>query len=132
MAKANRGGWTQMLWHPLLMTGPQIQGTTIGFLGFGRIAQAAFQRLVAFGIERAIYVTSKTGKPACKDYFGLIEKSSIQIEAARSLDQLASESDIVVVVVVVVVGCTLTPSTRHLVNKEFFDKMKKTSVIVII
>src|SRR4051812_46494956 len=39
IAKVTRGEWPQMPWHPLLMTGPQIRGSTIGFLGFGRIAQ---------------------------------------------------------------------------------------------
>ena len=124
MGKVNKGEWPQMPWHPLLMTGPQIRGTTIGFLGFGRIAQASLSRFLPFGIKRAIYLTSKPGQPAKEDHFGLIESGKIPIEPAKDWEQLASESD------VVIVGCSLTPSTKHLVNSAFFAKMKKLAVIV--
>lgn len=124
MSRVAKGEWPQMPWHPLLMTGPQIRGSTVGFLGFGRIAQASLQRLLSFGIKRAIYLTSKPGQPAREDHFGLIKNASIPIEPATSADQLAKESD------VVIVGCSLTPSTKHLVSTDFFSKMKKLSVIV--
>ncbi|EMD95591.1 hypothetical protein COCC4DRAFT_122770 [Bipolaris maydis ATCC 48331] len=124
IAKVARGEWPQMPWHPLLMTGPQIRGSTVGFLGFGRIAQASLQRLLPFGIKRVIYLTSKPGQPAREDHFGLLQNSSIPIEPATNADQLARESD------VVIVGCALTPSTKHLVSTDFFSKMKKLSVIV--
>jgi glyoxylate/hydroxypyruvate reductase len=124
MGKVIKGEWPQMPWHPLLMTGPQIRGTTVGFLGFGRIAQATLQRLLPFGIKNAIYLTSKPGQQAKDDHFGLIKDGRIPIQPAQDLDQLASSSDIVVV------GCSLTPSTKHLINASFFAKMKKLAVIV--
>jgi glyoxylate/hydroxypyruvate reductase len=124
MAKVIKGEWPQMPWHPLLMTGPQIRGSTVGFLGFGRIAQASLQRLLPFGIKRVIYLTSKPGQPVKEDHFGLIKNASIPIEPAKSADELASGSD------VVIVGCALTPDTKHLVSTEFFKKMKKLAVIV--
>ncbi|USP76172.1 uncharacterized protein yc1106_03446 [Curvularia clavata] len=124
MSKVAKGEWPQMPWHPLLMTGPQIRGSTVGFLGFGRIAQASLQRLLPFGINRAIYLTSKPGQPVKEDHFGLLKNASIPIEPATSAEQLAQESD------VVIVGCALTASTKHLVSTEFFAKMKKLSVIV--
>lgn len=124
MAKVIKGEWPQMPWHPLLMTGPQIRGATVGFLGFGRISQASLQRLLPFGIKRAIYLTSKPGQPVKEDHFNLIKNANIPIEPAQSADQLASESD------VVIVGCALTSSTKHLVSTDFFKKMKKLAVIV--
>lgn len=124
MAKVLKGEWPQMPWHPLLMTGPQIRGATVGFLGFGRISQAALQRLLPFGIKRAIYLTSKPGQPVKEDYFGLVKSASIPIEPAKSADELASESD------VIIVGCALTPSTKHLVSTNFFSKMKKLAVVI--
>lgn len=124
MSKVAKGEWPQMPWHPLLMTGPQIRGSTVGFLGFGRIAQASLQRLLPFGIKRVIYLTSKPGQPVKEDHFGLLTNPSIPIEPAASVDQLAQESD------VVIVGCALTPSTKHLVSTDFFAKMKKLSVVV--
>jgi len=124
IAKVTRGEWPQMPWHPLLMTGPQIRGSTIGFLGFGRIAQASLQRLLPFGIKRAIYLTSKPGQLVKEDHFGLLKNPTITIEPATSIDQLAKESD------VVIVGCALTPATKHLISSDFFAKMKKLAVIV--
>ncbi|KAJ4410879.1 hypothetical protein N0V91_001808 [Didymella pomorum] len=123
MARVSRGEWPQMPWHPLLMTGPQIRGATVGFLGFGRISQAVLKRLMAFDIKTAIYITSKPGKPAREDHYGLFRRT-IRVEVARDLDQLASESD------VVVVGCALTPKTKHLVDANFLGKMKSTAVFV--
>ncbi|KAF1919897.1 D-isomer specific 2-hydroxyacid dehydrogenase [Ampelomyces quisqualis] len=124
MAKVIKGEWPQMPWHPLLMTGPQIRGCTVGFLGFGRIAQASLQRLLAFRIKRAIYLTSKPGQPVKEDHFNLVKTANIPIEPAQSADQIASESD------VVIVGCALTPDTKHLVSTDFFKKMKKLAVII--
>jgi glyoxylate/hydroxypyruvate reductase len=124
VAKVKHGEWPQMPWAPLLMTGPQIGGSTVGFLGFGRIAQATLKRFIPFGIKQAIYLTSTPGKPAKEDHFDLLEKSGIPVESAQSWKQLASESDIVIV------GCSLTPSTKHLINAEFFATMKKQAVIV--
>ncbi|EDU41909.1 LdhA Lactate dehydrogenase [Pyrenophora tritici-repentis] len=124
IAKVTRGEWPQMPWHPLLMTGPQIRGSTIGFLGFGRIAQASLQRLLPFGIKRVIYLTSKPGQPVKDDHFNLLKNPAITIEPAISAEQLAQESD------VVIVGCALTPETKHLISTDFFAQMKKLAVIV--
>lgn len=124
MAKVINGEWPQMQWHPRLMTGPQIKGSTVGFLGFGRIGQATLKRLIPFGIKRVIYLTSTPGQPVKEDHFGLVKDAAIPIEPAQSADQLAKESDIVIV------GCALTPSTKHLVSTDFFEKMKKLAVII--
>ena len=127
MLKVSRGEWPQSPWHPGLMTGPQIRGAAVVFVGFGRIVQATLKILVAFEVKRAIYTMSRPRKPASADYCGLIRKSTkgsaIPVEVAWKLSQLANESD------VVIVGCWLTPSTRHLITSNFF-KMKKTAVIV--
>jgi glyoxylate/hydroxypyruvate reductase len=124
IAAVQAGSWPQMPWHPLLMTGPQLRGATVGFLGFGRIAQAALLRLLPFGIARVKYLTSKPGKKTDQDHFDVLATAKIPIEPAQSADELAQESD------VVVVGCALTQDTKHLVGKQFFAKMKKLGVIV--
>ncbi|KAF1993029.1 hypothetical protein P154DRAFT_568278 [Amniculicola lignicola CBS 123094] len=119
-----KGDWPNMPWTPFLMTGPQITGSTVGFLGFGRIAQATLKRFISFGIKRALYLTSTPGKPSKADYYGMVKESPIPIESAQGWEQLASESD------VIIVGCNLTPDTKHLVGTEFLFKMKKTGVLV--
>ncbi|KAF2709029.1 hypothetical protein K504DRAFT_408433 [Pleomassaria siparia CBS 279.74] len=113
------GKWPQMPWHPFLLTGPQIRGCTVGFLGFGRIAQATLKRLVPFGIKRAIYLTSKPGKIVKEaDGFG------VPTESIGSIEELATDSD------VVIVGCPLTEQTKYIVNAEFLARMKKTAVLI--
>jgi glyoxylate/hydroxypyruvate reductase len=124
IAKVVKGEWPKMPWSPLLMTGPQIRGSTVGFLGFGRIGQATLKRLIPFGISRVLYTTSKQGKPVQEDHFGLIKENVVPIEVAADWKQLARESD------VVIVGCALSPSTKHLVNADFFAQMKKLAVLV--
>jgi glyoxylate/hydroxypyruvate reductase len=124
LAAVKNGAWPQMPWHPLLMTGPQIRGCVVGFLGFGRIAQATVKRLLPFGISRVVYVTSRAGQVVKEDHYGLLKDARIPIEPAQDADQLARESD------VVVVGCALTEQTRHLVSTAFFAKMKRLAVLV--
>ncbi|KAF2108089.1 hypothetical protein BDV96DRAFT_693030 [Lophiotrema nucula] len=124
IGKVIKGEWPKMPWSPLLMTGPQIGGSTVGFLGFGRIGQATLKRFIPFGIKRARYLTSKPGQPAKEDHFGLLKEGKIPIEPAQNWEQLARESD------VVIIGCALTPDTKHLVGKDFLAKMKKTAVLV--
>jgi glyoxylate/hydroxypyruvate reductase len=61
MRKVIEGKWDTLPWSPLLLTGPQIKGATVGFIGFGRIAQATLKRLLSFGISKALYLGSKPG-----------------------------------------------------------------------
>lgn len=86
------------------------------------------KRLIVFEEERAIYTISKPRKPVAGNYYGLIRHSTqglvIPVEMERDMSQLASESD------VVIVGCGLTPSTRHLTTTDFFNRIRKTAVIV--
>jgi glyoxylate/hydroxypyruvate reductase len=116
------GTWAHTPWHPGMMTGPGLRGATVGFLGFGRIAQAAALRLLPFGVARVVYVTSRAGEGAREDHFGLLGRGDVRV--AASADEVARECD------VVVVACALTDETKHLVGKGFFAAMKRTGVLV--
>lgn len=128
MRKVLDGQWPRLTWSPLLLTGPQIKGATVGFLGFGRIAQATLKRLLAFGISRAVYLTSRPGTwvGGAEDYFGVAtsEGAGIPVVSASDWRQLAAESD------VVIVACSLTAQTRHLVSTDFLKAMKQRAVLV--
>ncbi|OAG10194.1 uncharacterized protein CC84DRAFT_1236371 [Paraphaeosphaeria sporulosa] len=124
IARVTAGQWPQMPWHPSLMIGPDIRGSTVAFLGFGRIAQATLKRLIGFGIKDARYLTSKPGQPVQEDHFGLIRDAAVPVQPVKDLKELASCGD------VVIVSCALTPSTFHIVNASFFAEMKKTAVLV--
>lgn len=116
------GRWADMPWHPGLMTGPGLRGAVVGFLGFGRIAQAAAARLLPFGVKRVVYLTSRPGEPAREDHYGLLARADVGV--AGGAEAVARESD------VVVVACGLSESTRHLVGRDFFAAMKRTAVLV--
>lgn len=124
MRRVIDGDWPQMPWAPMLLAGPQITNSTIGFLGFGRIAQATLSRLLPFQIKDALYLTSRPGQPAKEDFYGLLKDQKVSIQPASDWKQLAAESD------VLFVGCALNEKTKHAVNAEFFGRMKKRAVIV--
>ena len=102
---------------------------TVGFLGFGRIAQATLNRLVGFGITRCIY-TTRIGSPPKRDLEDSLKDKFRSVNPAFEgvmqvdLTTLAKESDVLFV---------LAPGgaeTRHIVNEELLRGMKKTSVLV--
>ncbi|XP_023400893.2 glyoxylate reductase/hydroxypyruvate reductase isoform X1 [Loxodonta africana] len=106
------GGWTT--WKPLWMCGYGLTQSTVGIIGLGRIGQAVARRLKPFGVQRFLY-TGRQPRPR--------EAEEFQAEFV-SVSQLATESDFIVV------ACSLTPATKELCNKDFFQKMKKTAVFV--
>ena len=124
MRRVIDGDWPKMPWSPLLLAGPQITGATVGFLGFGRIAQATLARLLPFQVKDAIYLTSQPGKEVREDFYGIVQKQQVPIQPAQGWKELAEKSDILFV------GCALNEKTKHAINAEFFSLMKKRAVIV--
>ncbi|XP_062484201.1 glyoxylate reductase/hydroxypyruvate reductase-like, partial [Pezoporus occidentalis] len=110
--QVKNGGWTT--WKPLWMCGYGLSDSTVGIIGLGRIGQAVARRLKPFGVKKFLY-TGSGPKPG----------SDVEFEAEFvPLTRLAEESDFVVVT------CALTPATQGMCNKDFFTRMKKTSVFV--
>ncbi|KAF7351451.1 hypothetical protein MSAN_01577200 [Mycena sanguinolenta] len=117
-------------WSPFMFCGPQLSATntspsrTIGFLGFGRIAQATLARLVPFGITHCIYTGSPNSRPDTARDAALQAKYNLKALERVDVDRLAQESDVLFV---------LTPGgkeTYHLVDATFLRKMKPMSVLV--
>ncbi|CAG9129626.1 unnamed protein product [Plutella xylostella] len=93
--------------------GQDIAGSTVGIVGLGSIGQAIVRRLKGFDVARFLY-TGRSDKP-----------EAISLGAERvSLDKLLKESDYVML------GCPFTPETKHLINKEALNKMKRSAVLV--
>ncbi|XP_061490604.1 glyoxylate reductase/hydroxypyruvate reductase isoform X1 [Rhineura floridana] len=106
------GGWTT--WKPLWMCGYGLSGSTVGIIGLGRIGQAVANRLKPFGVKKFLCA-------------GRHPKSEAAVELKAEfvpLTRLAEESDFVIVT------CSLTPDTQGMCNRDFFSKMKKTSVFI--
>lgn len=112
IGEVKNGGWTS--WEPLWMCGYGLTESTVGIIGLGRIGQAIARRLKPFGVQRFLY-TGRQPKPK--------EAAEFQAEFVTT-PQLAAESDFIIV------ACSLTPATKGLCNKDFFQQMKKTAVFV--
>lgn len=109
----HNGGWKS--WAPMYMCGPAIKDTTIGIVGFGRIAQEVAKRIIPFKPKRIIYSNRSNSR----------EKEAREVGAERvSIEKLLSTSDVVILL------CALTPETTHLINANTLKTMKKTAVLI--
>lgn len=93
--------------------GTEIIDRNLGILGFGRVGFGVARRLKPFGVKRILYydvVQSGSGR-------------DLQAEFV-DLDTLFRESDFLVV------SCALTGQTKNLINKEVFQKMKPTAILI--
>lgn len=89
----------------------ELDGLTMGIVGYGRIGQATARLAEAFGMK-VITTPSSSGKP---------REPQVKV---MPLDQLFRESD------VVSLHCPLTPETKHLVNAQRLALMKPTAFLL--
>lgn len=93
--------------------------TTLGFLGFGRIAQEVFHRLEAFGFDFLAYdpVFSKD-----KNYWE--NKQENKKIRAVELDFLLKHSDLLCL------HANANPNTQKIINAQTLSKMKDSAMLV--
>ncbi len=101
-------------WGPMLLLGPDVHGSTIGIVGFGRIGQAVARRAAGFGMTILYHDVNRLPE----DVTGPLGASFVE------LDELLERSDFVSLHV------NLTEETRRLMNAERFARMKPTAVLV--
>ena len=101
-------------WGPMLLLGPDIHGSTLGIVGFGRIGQAVARRALGFGMTILYHDVARVD-PALEASFGA---------TFVSLEELLARADFVSLHV------NLTPETRHLMNAERLRSMKPGAVLV--
>ncbi|KAL4714889.1 hypothetical protein ACJJTC_012561 [Scirpophaga incertulas] len=109
--EAKTGGWVS--WAPTWMTGPGLAGSTVGIVGFGRIAQAVARRVKAFNTSQILYF-NRSKRPEAD------EIGAIKVE----FDELLVKSDFVICC------AALVPATKEIFNKAAFDKMKNTAIFI--
>lgn len=100
-------------WGPTLLTGPEVNGATLGIVGFGRIGQAVAKRAAGFGM-RVLY-HSRARRPD-------LEKA-LNVEYA-DLESLLRESDFITI------HTPLDNSTHHLFGDSQFAKMKPGAILI--
>jgi len=105
------GRW--ITWGPMLLLGQDVYGATIGIIGMGRIGTAVARRAKGFNM-RILYHNVRRNEAAES------ELGAVFVD----LDTLLRESDFITI------HTDLNPSTRRLINREAFAKMKPTAVLV--
>ena len=100
-------------WSPMLLTGQDIYGATMGIIGLGRIGSAVARRACGFNM-RVLYHSTHRNELA---------EQELGVEYAR-LDELLSQSDFVVIMT------PLTPQTRNLIGARELALMKPTAVLI--
>lgn len=105
------GEWKS--WYPMMLTGQDVYGATLGIVGAGRIGQAVARRAQGFGM-RILYHNRKPD-PVFEAAHGA---------TYCSLGDLLAEADHVVTLV------PLTPQTHHLIGARELAQMKETAVLV--
>ena len=108
-----QGEWTRnrdfCFWrYPLI----ELEGKTLGIIGFGRIGQAVADVASAFGMSVIGYSRSRNDQSHRTNF------------RWAELDELLSESD------VVSLHCPLFSETKGIINKKSLRKMKKTALLV--
>lgn len=88
----------------------ELEGKTWGIVGMGNIGRRVAALAKAFGCNVIFY--SASGKSTCTEYERV------------ELDALLKRSDFVSL------HCPLSDRTRNLINKDAFDKMKKTAILI--
>lgn len=109
-AYVRSGAWVRHEKRPPL--GHDVQGKTLGVIGFGRIGQEVTRRMQALGMKTTWYDIFETPHP-----------SAPQSER-RTLDQLLTESDYVSL------HTNLDEGSHHLIGEAELAKMKPTAYLI--
>jgi D-3-phosphoglycerate dehydrogenase / 2-oxoglutarate reductase len=100
-------------WLKKELMGQELNGKTLGVIGFGRIGSAVAQRAAAFGMEIVGYDVNLSA-----------EEISARGGRPVTLDELLTSADMITLHI------PLTPNTRNLLNAASFEKMKQGVYLV--
>ncbi len=108
-----KGDWVKSLDFSY-MVAPQTElaGKTIGFVGFGHVAQKTADIAAAFGMRVIAFSRTMKGQEDRKEFRWV------------NLDELCAEADYISV------NCPLTPQTQGMINCDFLSKMKPTAMLI--
>ena len=107
-------GWTQENREKMRFSELELEGLTMGIVGFGGTGRHIARRAVAFGMNvQAVDVYPVPPSDGVDEVWGM-----------DRLDEVVATSD------VLAVGLPLTDETRGMCNDEFFAKMKDTGILL--
>ena len=99
-------------WSPTMLLGMELDGKTLGIVGYGRIGRAIAKRAAAFGMH--VIAAEREDAPFSPD----------GIATHAPLSRLLEESDIVTL------HCPGSPATRHLIGEAQLARMKPGSILI--
>jgi glyoxylate reductase len=105
------GRWKS--WSPMLLTGQDVWGATIGIIGMGRIGEAVARR--AKGFDMSILYHNRSRKPEAEAKLG---------SRYCELEELLLESDYIILM------APATKDTRRLMGEREFSLMKRSAIFI--
>jgi glyoxylate reductase len=105
-----KGLW--QTWSPDQLLGKDINGSTLGIIGFGRIGKAMVKRAAGFNMKVLYY------DPNSSADFSDTKANKVD------LDTLLRSSDFISI------HTPLNEETRHMINSAAIDKMKSTAILI--
>jgi lactate dehydrogenase-like 2-hydroxyacid dehydrogenase len=103
-------------WAPTQLLGQDLRGKTLGLVGFGRIARETARRARALLDVRVAYHSRS--------------RSSVDDEAALGATYHDSLAVLLAVSDIVSLHCPGGAATRHLLNRQTFECMKPTAILI--
>ena len=101
-------------WGPVLLLGRDVNGATLGIVGFGRIGQAVARRAAGFGMRVLYHARNRVAE-------------DVERETGATwlpLADLLAQSDFVSL------NVSLTAETRHLIDAAALRSMKPSAILV--
>ncbi|MBI4114822.1 MAG: D-glycerate dehydrogenase [Candidatus Niyogibacteria bacterium] len=102
-------------WAPMLLLGNDLSGKVVGIVGLGRIGSRVAHHAQKGFDAKIIYYDIKRNEEFEKEFFA---------EFKTNIDNLLEETDFVSIHV------PLLDSTRHLINAERLNKMKRSAYLI--
>jgi len=102
-------------WEPLGFLGKELNGSSMGIVGMGRIGTAVARRAKAFGMQIKYHNRSRVDKETEKE---------LAAEYVTDLEELAAQCD------VLSLHCPLTEETHHLVDAKILNKMPDHGILI--
>lgn len=102
-------------WEPLGFLGKELQGSTLGIVGMGRIGQAVARRAHAFGMNILYHNRNRVSTEI---------EENLQASYRADIETIAAEAD------VLTLHCPLTEETHHLINGKILSMMKDDALLI--
>lgn len=102
-------------WEPLGFLGKELNGSTLGIVGMGRIGTGVAKRAKALGMQICYHNRSKASDELEKE---------LDATYYHNIETLVKESDIITL------HCPLTDDTHHLINADIFSIMDEDTILI--